>query len=189
MKGSLGTGLRVTLLAAGLAGCSSWTPDFTQFKPLPDPGSFLPSNSGTYTPPAVARAQKPVAPADLVDAQGGCAGVANASAEATTQGSDATAAPAVPHGIGLDMTECDVVHAIGQPQSVDIGANERGERKVTMKFAGNDRAGIYEFVAGRLTSFERGPEPPAPPKPQKPQKPARKKPPATARQQGQQPPT
>jgi len=168
--------------AVALAGCSAQLPDVTQFK-LPQPRNFLPSNSGTYVPPASATAFKPVAPTDLVDGQGLCAGMA--PAPAAPQGSDAgapvaapaaPAAPAVPGAVGLDMTECDVVRALGPPQSVNISSNERGDRKAVMTYMGNERSGTYEFVAGRLTALERGPEPPPPPKPAKP---ARKKP-ATA---------
>ena len=191
------------LIGAGaLAACTSSVPDFTQFK-LPQPRNFLPSNSGTYVPPASAKAFKPVAPGDLVDAQGACAGMAPAST--VGQGSDASApavppaasgapaqpgapavpaAPPVPSAIGLDMTECDVVRALGAPQSFNIGRNERGDRKVVMVYMGNEHAGTYEFNAGRLTSLERGPEPP----PAKPEKPAKKKKPATAKKDVRKPP-
>lgn len=190
------SGVAALVAAGALAACTSSVPDFTQFK-LPQPRSFLPSNSGTYVPPSSAAAFKPVSPADLVDAQGMCAAPAEAPA---AQASDAAApapaaapasAPAAPASgaaapapaaqpapsaaVGLDMSECQVVRALGSPQSVNIAANERGDRKVVMVYAGNERAGTYEFVAGRLTSLERGPEPPPPEKPAK----AKKKP-ATA---------
>ena len=180
------SGVAALLAASALAACTSSVPDFTQFK-LPQPRNFLPSNSGTYVPPSSAVAFKPVSPADLVDAQGMCAAPAPA-AQATdgavsapaAQGSDAAAPapaapPAAPSGVGLNMTECDVVRALGSPQSVNIANNERGDRKVVMVYAGNERAGTYEFVSGRLTSLERGPEPPPPEKPAK-----TKKKPATA---------
>ena len=179
---------RAALLAAGgaLAACSASMPDLAQFK-LPDPNILLPSNSATYVPPVSARALKPVGPDDLVDGQGLCAGMATASQVAL--GSDAgTGSPppptTVPRNVGLLMTECEVAQAVGQPQSVTIGTNERGERKVVMIYNGNERAGTYEFVSGRLTSLERGPEPPAPAQPAKPTK----KPPATAKQQTKKPP-
>lgn len=168
--------------AGALTACSSSMPDFAQFK-LPDPGVLLPSNSSTYVPPVSARALKPIGPDDLVDGQGLCAGMATASQVAL--GSDAgTGSPppsAVPRNVGLEMTECEVARAIGQPQSVNIGTNERGERKVVMTYSGNEHAGTYEFVAGRLTSLERGPEPPP-----QPAKPTKK--PATAKQQNKKQP-
>ncbi len=181
------TVLRAAMLAAmvALAGCSAQLPDFSQFK-LPQPRNFLPSNSGTYVPPASETAFKSVGPADLVDGQGMCAGMAAPPAQGSGEGTPAAASPAAPAAgspaalgsIGLDMTECEVVRAIGPPQSVNIGSNGRGERKVVMVYMGNERAGTYEFVSGRLTSLERGPEPPPPPKPEKPK---RKKKPATAK--------
>ena len=62
------------IAAGGLAGCSSYMPDFTQFK-VPTTRSFLPENMDTYVPPASARADRPVSATDLVDAQGFCAGI------------------------------------------------------------------------------------------------------------------
>ena len=173
-----------TLLAAtsALGGCSSSLPDFSQFQ-LPNPKVFLPSNSDTYTPPASARAVRPVGPEDFVDQQGMCAGMVTAAAgQGSEAGPAAVPVPAAPGNIGLDMTECEVVRALGPPQAVDINKNERGERKVVMTFASTERAGSYQFVSGRLTSLERGPEPPPPPS----QKPKKK--PATAKQRPPKPP-
>jgi hypothetical protein len=105
-------------------------------------------------------------------------------------GSDAAAAaapapPAAPGAVGLDMSECEVVRAAGQPQAVNIGTNDRGDRRVVMTYANSERAGTYEFVSGRLTSLERGPEPPPP----KPEKPAKKKPASAGQQTKKQPAT
>jgi hypothetical protein len=183
----LGMVVRAALLAgaAVLAGCSAQMPDVSQFK-LPNPRSFLPENADSYVPPPSAKAFGPVGPGDLVDAQGFCAGGAPAPVP-TAQGSDtndapapppSAAGPALPGPVGLDMTECEVVRALGQPQSVNLSANERGERKVAMTFIAADRSGTYQFVGGRLVSLERGPEPPPPPKPEKPaKKKSAKKPP------------
>lgn len=194
------------LIGAGtLAGCSSYMPDFTQFK-TPTPRSFLPENMDTYAPPASARSDRPVGPNDLVDAQGLCAGVAPTPVAApppappppppgpgpqppgpqplgpqsltpqdTPAAPNAAPGPPVLGSIGLDMSECEVVRAIGPPQSVNIGAGEHGERQVTLIYMGNERAGTYVFRNGRLTSLERGPEPPRPPPEPKKKKPVAKK--------------
>src|SRR5262245_54123681 len=186
MRRSVTTVSRAALLAAAgaLAACSSSSiPDFTQVK-LPSARTVMPQNVDTYVPPVSTRAVKPVGPGDLVDAQGVCGGTAPAPA-AAEQGSEQagapvappTAGPAVPGPVGLEMTECEVVAAVGPPRSVNIGSDERGARKVTMVFMGNERAGTYEFVGGRLKSLERGPEPPAPP-PQPKKKPAAKRSPS-----------
>jgi hypothetical protein len=187
---TLNTLWRAAVLAgtAALAACSSSVPDFTQFK-LPNPRQLLPSNSDTYVAPAAARASRPVGPQDLVDGQGLCPGMATGAEVAS--GSDAAAAatptpPALPGAVGLDMSECEVVHAAGQPQTVNIGTNDRGDRRVLMTYANSERAGTYEFVSGRLTSLERGPELPPPPKPQKPSK---KKPASAGQQTKKQPAT
>jgi hypothetical protein len=181
---------RAALLAgtAALAACSASVPDFSQFK-LPNPRQMLPSNSDTYVAPASARASRPVGPQDLVDGQGLCPGMATGAEGAS--GSDAAASsapapPAVPGAVGLDMSECEVVRAAGQPQTVNIGTNDRGDRRVVMTYANSERAGSYEFVSGRLTALERGPEPPPPAKPERP---AKKKPASAGQQTKKQPAT
>src|ERR1700686_4641999 len=130
MRRTFTTVLRAGLLAgtSALAACSASMPDFSQFK-LPNPRQFLPSNSDTYVAPASARAFRPVGPQDLVDGQGLCPGMATGAEVAS--GSDAAPAaapapPAVPGAVGLDMSECEVVRAVGRPQTVNIGANDRG---------------------------------------------------------------
>jgi hypothetical protein len=60
------------------------------------------------------------------------------------------------------MTECEVVRALGSPQSVNVGT-ENGTRTVVMTYRSGDRPGVYQFFGGRLKSIERGDEPaPAP---------------------------
>lgn len=76
-------------------------------------------------------------------------------------------------GVALEMTECDVVRRVGIAEKVDLGANERGERTAVLTYLGGLRPGIYRFVAGRLVSIERAPEPPAPSRPARKKKPAR----------------
>jgi hypothetical protein len=170
------TAARVLLpiaFAATVAGCSSG-PDFASFRaPTFDVSSFQIRDWNAYA--KTQGSGRPVTADDLVDGGGRCA--AMAPTPATGDASlDAAAAPAPPsaRGVGLDMTECEVVTAAGAPQSVDITTNERGERTVMMTYATTDRAGTYRFVGGRLVSLERGPEPLAPPPTQK--KTAKKKP-------------
>src|SRR5438477_4897981 len=109
---------RIGLLAVAgaLAACTSSIPDFTQVK-LPTARTLMPQNVDTYVPPVSARALRPVAPGDLVDAQGMCG--AAAPAATTAQGSETGAGPPAPSvggpaiagPVGLDMTECEVVAA------------------------------------------------------------------------------
>ncbi len=70
-------------------------------------------------------------------------------------------------GIGLGMTECQVVGRAGAPGNVEVTANERGQRAVVLTYIQGPRPGIYRFVAGRLRVIEAGPAPPEPPKPVK----------------------
>ena len=67
-----------------------------------------------------------------------------------------------PRGIALAMTECQVVSVAGYTDRVEIGANARGERTVTLTYPGGDRPGIYHFRNGRLVSMERVAEPAQP---------------------------
>lgn len=129
---------------------------------------------------------QPVPPDELVGSDGRCASEATASsalnfapdrprstavaqAQAVTPDAQPQTAPA-PRGIALNMTECDVVRVAGVTDKVEIAANERGQRTVTLTYVAGERPGIYRFVSGRLVSIERGPEPPPPPKPQRPAK-------------------
>lgn len=146
---------RMALLAAAMvalvlgSGCSSMpgvsdvklVPKLSDVMPKPSVGSNLESAS----------TNRPVTPADLVDGQGVCAGGTGVDA------GEGGAAPQPTRGVGLFMTECQVVQALGVPQATDISRTPRGEREVTMTFLTTDNAGIYRFVSGRLKSIERAP--------------------------------
>jgi hypothetical protein len=132
-------------------------------------------------------------PDDFIDANGHCAGEAGAAPQALNftagpQSGPAPASPAPPAasgsappartGIGLGMTECEMVRALGHTDRIEISTNERGQRIVTLTYLTGERPGIYRFEAGRLDSLERVDQPPAAPKPAKPKKAAKKQPPA-----------
>jgi hypothetical protein len=120
------------------------------------------------TPDWAKNTQAPVA------ARRGPAGQALVGLDGRCVDSDpAEATEIVPGGIALDMTECDVVRRAGPADDVEIGTNPRGQRTSVLTFMRGERPGIYRFVSGRLTSMERGPEPPPPPPPPK-KKPAKK---------------
>jgi hypothetical protein len=105
---------------------------------------------------------RPISAADLVTADGQCAmTTAEAPPPARDGASDASAQPGLlPGGISLQMTECDVVRRAGAPEQLQIGADERGDRSVSITYARGPRPGVYRFAAGRLVSIERGPEAP-----------------------------
>lgn len=155
--------LAAAACALALPGCSN-TPSWGDVKLVPNVSSFVPTNANAFNQASV-NTRRPVTAADLVDAQGACA---SAGGEAGG-------------GVGLDMTECQVVAALGAPQAVDISRNERGDRVATMTFASGERAGVYRFVSGRLASVERAAgaaEPPARKPPPRQQQQAKKPPPA-----------
>jgi hypothetical protein len=119
---------------------------------------------------------RPVAQSDLVGPEGQCAGGPGQVAAAPGEPVLPPSTPTVQGGIALQMTECDVVKRAGATDRVDIAANERGERAVTMTFHKGPWPGVYRFTSGRLVSIERLNEPP--PKGQK-SAPGRKKPTGT----------
>jgi hypothetical protein len=149
---------------------------------LPEWDSFrTPTADQVFRPLSVTnvkdRVLPPVAPEDMVDASGRCAG-AYVPPSASTSEQPVTVqeagVPMIPSAVALEMTECDVVKRAGFPERVDIGSTERNERQVTLTYSGGARPGIYTFVAGRLKSMERGPEPPPTKPAKKPAKPAPK---------------
>jgi hypothetical protein len=125
---------------------------------------------------------KPITADDLVSAEGYCPGMAPpanpADANALSDGSAGAPTPSTTGTVALGHTECDVVRGIGAPVSVNISKNERGDRLAVVTYLQGQRAGIYTFTAGRLTSVERAPEQEAPPTAAKP-KAKNKKPAAT----------
>ena len=142
------------------------------------PGRLFIRNISIEAPPLTPN--KPVAAEDLVSAEGlrrhGASGGSPADANAATDGAPPAGASAS-GTVALGHTECDVVRGIGAPANVNLSNNARGDRVAVITYAEGQRAGIYTFTAGRLTSIERGPEPVAKPKTAKPK--AKKKAAAT----------
>jgi hypothetical protein len=139
-------------------------------------GRVFVRNVSIETPPL--SPDKPVGPDDLVSADGGCRGMAPPPGAADANALAASGPPPSTSGtVALGHTECDVVRGIGAPDNVNLSNNARGDRVTVINYSHGQRAGIYTFTAGRLTSIERGPEPVAQPKVAKPK--AKKKPAAT----------
>jgi hypothetical protein len=131
------------MLAIALAACSSLP---TVDDLIPQAPKFevktLPSNPSL----------RPTKPPALIGQDGSCA---------------ADSGEFLGGGIGLDMSECDVVQRAGAPENIDIATNRRGERTAVLTYMRGERPGIYRFVAGRLVSIERVAEP-------EPERPAKK---------------
>ena len=169
--------MALLLLAPLLAGCGATVSDVFSSDLLSKDaewfsrsGRLFIKNVSIETPPLTP--DKPVAPEDLVSADGACPGMASANVPANANAADgtATAAPTATGSVALGHTECDVVRGIGAPDSVNLSSNPRGERVAVINFARGPRAGIYTFTSGRLTSIERGSEPAVDPKTAKPRK-------------------
>jgi hypothetical protein len=136
--------------ACSVAACSSvanMMPDVGEFR-LPDRSVFVPTTTNNFGLPISPTA--PVSAADLVNGQGQCA---------------APAAAATTRGVSLDMTECEVVSVLGQPQSIEApqAAANINQRRVVLTYRSGERPGIYEFNGGRLSGIERVDAPPTPP--------------------------
>lgn len=129
---------------------------------------------------------RPISAADLIGPDGRCAGEVVPGAAEAPQALNFTAGPEAPRperpgsipagpsappqpavrGIGLGMSECEVVLTIGHTDRIEV-TNDRGQRNAVLTYLQGPRPGIYRFAGGRLVSIERGPEPPAPAKPEK----------------------
>jgi hypothetical protein len=134
---------------AAITACSSFS--------VPTPEDILPNTPKfEFKSLAPARPIRPFGAPSLINPDGSCAPVGDPEFASG--------------GIALDMSECDVVQRAGAPDNIEVTPGPRGERAVVLTYARGDRPGIYRFVAGRLVSMERGPEPPAPEKPAKPAK-------------------
>jgi hypothetical protein len=128
-------------LAGSVAACSSvmnMMPDPGEFR-MPDRSTFIPTTTTNFGLPISPTSK--VGPADLVNAQGGCA----------------ESAAATPRGVSLDMTECEVVRVLGQPEAVDFtsASGSLDQRRITLTYRGGERPGIYQFTAGRLSGIDR----------------------------------
>jgi hypothetical protein len=132
--------------------------------------------------------QRAITPNDLVNANGSCPApvAAAAPAPAPAPGAGGPTSPAampggdasslvVDGGVGLGMSECDVVSRAGQPASVQIGSTPGGDRTAVLTFDSGPRAGIYRFLRGGLIEMDAVAAPAPPPqvakkKPAKPKK-------------------
>jgi hypothetical protein len=162
--------LMLLLLGPVLAGCAGATDllskDADWFSRT---GRTFIRNVSIETPPLTA--DKAVTPDELVAADGGCPGMAAPGAGANALADGAAGSPPSTTGrVALGHTECDVVRGIGAPDNVNFSSNARGDRVAVINYSRGQRAGIYTFTAGRLTSIERGAEPVAQPRGAKPKK-------------------
>jgi len=160
--------LALLLLGPVLAGCNSasdlLSKDADWFSRT---GRTFVKNVSIETPPL--SPDKPVAPDELVSADGACPGMGG-GANALADGAAGAPTPSTTGTVALGHAECDVVRGIGAPDNVSLSNNPRGDRVAVVSYSRGPRAGIYTFTAGRLTSIERAPEPVAQPKGAKPKR-------------------
>jgi hypothetical protein len=130
----------------------------------------------------------PVAPEELVSADGQCGPAApEAQAAAPAQPAPAPppaaaggagtgfegglqpggapgagAPPPVTGGIALGMTECEAVRRAGHPSNVAISMGDGGTRRVVLTYLDGPWPGIYTFASGRLKVVDAAPQPERP---------------------------
>ena len=158
-----GLAVPATAIALTLGGCGA-TEKFSEMMPKTSDLTSFEWNPYSKASTSIAPSFKRTAatPADYVNGDGSCAG-------SQTQTADAEPTPAVSTGgaVALQMTECAVVHALGMPEKIDLGANERGERTAKLLYSRGERPGLYSFTSGLLTEIERVAQSEPPPKTQK----------------------
>jgi hypothetical protein len=156
-------------LAVALAGCAIDTTGQGWFsKPLDVTGS---KNGGyTYSELQESRRQRLIGSNELVDGNGGCAPPAASPQPPTPPGApapapaaSADAASLLGGGIGLGMSECEVVYRAGRPNAVQIGKNPNGDRTALLTYNSGPRPGVYHFERGALMQMDRVEEVPAQP--------------------------
>jgi hypothetical protein len=172
--------LALLLFAPLVAGCSGASDMFSSDLLSKDAewfsrsGRLFIKNVSIETPPLTPN--KPITADDLVSAEGYCAGMAPpGGSNAMAEGTAASPPPTTTGTVALGHTECDVVRGIGAPGSVNLSNNQRGDRVAVISYMQGQRAGIYTFTSGRLTSIERAPGAVVQPKPAR----SKKKPAAT----------
>ena len=181
--GSIRSGALAALAALAMAGvlggCADlgWDSGTLFRKPIDVVGR---SSGYTYSDLQESRQGRPVVDSDLVDANGSCPLSATppaAGGQAAGPAAPGSDASAVGEGVGLGMTECEVVARAGPPNSVQLGRNPNGDRTAVLSYQSGPRPGIYHFERGRLMQMDRV-EVAEPPQAKK--KPAKTKKPATA---------
>jgi hypothetical protein len=175
--GSFRSGVLAALaMASVLGGCGDvgWDSGSLFRKPIDVAGR---TGGYTFSDLGESRLARPVTDGDLVDANGGCPAAAPPPQPAAGPAAPGSDASGLAEGVGLGMTECEVVARAGPPNNLQLGRNPNGERTAVLSYQSGPRPGVYHFERGRLMQMDRVEV--APPPPQAKKKPAKaKKPPA-----------
>jgi hypothetical protein len=174
--GSIRSGVLAVLAMAGvLGGCGDvgWDSGSLFRKPIDVAGR---TGGYTFSDLGESRLARPVTDGDLVDANGGCPAAAPPPQPAAGPAAPGSDASGLTEGVGLGMTECEVVARAGPPNNVQLGRNPNGERTAVLSYQSGPRPGVYHFERGRLMQMDRVEV--APPPPQAKKKPAKTKKPA-----------
>ena len=174
--GSIRSGALAVLAMAGmLGGCGDvgWDSGSLFRKPIDVAGR---TGGYTFSDLGESRLARPVTEGDLVDANGSCPAAAPPPQPAAGPAAPGGGALGLAEGVGLGMTECEVVARAGPPNNVQLGSNPNGDRTAVLSCQSGPRPGVYHFEHGRLMQMDRVEV--APPPPQAKKKPAKTKKPA-----------
>jgi hypothetical protein len=152
--------IAAALVAGALSGCAKDDGDSGGW--FSKPADVFGRNVGyTFSDLQETRQDRPITANDLVNANGACA--APVAPQSQSKLDSSNNAPVVAPdtssllggGVGLGMSECDVVFRAGQPTSVEIGKNPNGDRTAVLTYRDGPRPGIYHFERGRLMAMDR----------------------------------
>jgi hypothetical protein len=151
--------IAAALVAGALSGCAKDSDSAGWFS---KPADVFGRNVGyTFSDLQETKQDRPITANDLVNANGACA--APVAPQTQSRLDSSNNAPVVAPdtssllggGVGLGMSECDVVFRAGQPTSVELGKNPNGDRTAVLTYRDGPRPGIYRFERGRLMVMDR----------------------------------
>jgi hypothetical protein len=155
--------LLALVLAGALASCGDMDSGWFS-KPV---NLFGKGNLGySYSQLGENKQERPITADELVDANGACPRFAlPAQPPPVTPGPGAApeGVSLLVGGVGIGMSECEVVSRVGPPTGVDVGRNPNGDRTAVLTYQSGPRPGIYRFVGGKLAEMDRVAEAPPPP--------------------------
>lgn len=120
---------------------------------------FNPTTPLSYLSLAPVRIDRPLTPADLIDADGACPSEVTSALPGTEGGAgtptQSSRSSVFDDSVTVGMSECDVVARLGQAADVSYGTTPNGTRSVVLTYRAGRRPGVYRFEAGRLSEMDR----------------------------------
>jgi hypothetical protein len=109
--------------------------------PIPPPGAVTASDAASGAPAA----PRVLPDGELYRSEASCGGM--------ILGSRPPPSMSASQGIGLGMTECEVVRRLGAPDRMELAA-AGDQRLLTLTYGRGEHPRLYRFAAGRLYTIE-----------------------------------